>query len=172
MVPIYAAKEVNTKLLRSTAHHSSSALLCESYHSITDRLMNMLVGRKETKTIVHSDHAFATVAYLEVKDAVLEDNPQSVALGPAIPPMLDDLALRVQSAYSELPHKHTSTNMVPTAGVLSDTKPNIHTVGSWAYISNVQHVLPSTDAVVPIEDEVNDCFRIIKGMWNPKYCLL
>ncbi|KAF8607959.1 hypothetical protein BDV93DRAFT_467629 [Ceratobasidium sp. AG-I] len=122
------------------------------------------ISIKETKTIVHSDHAFATVAYLEVKDAVLEDKPEGVVLGPTIPPMLDALALLVQQACSEPPHEVTSTSAAPIATALAVTKPSIRIVGSWAYISNVQQTLPSTGATVSIEDEVNNCFKIIKGL--------
>lgn len=125
--------------------------------------MNIWIGRKETKTIVHSDHAFATVAYLEVKDAVLDDKPEQDLLSPTIPPMLDDLALQVQEACSGLSDEYSSSEPTSTVGILTAAKPNIRIVGSWAYVSNVQHTLSSTDAIISIEDEMNGCFKIIKG---------
>jgi diphthine-ammonia ligase len=115
--------------------------------------------RKETKTIVHSDHAFATVAYLEVKDASLEDKPDQALLQPTIPPLLDDLALRVQEACSELQEQLPLPDATPTYPTVA-AKPSIRVVGSWAYISDVQCDRSSTGSV---EEEVIACFETIKG---------
>ncbi|KAG9075569.1 hypothetical protein FS749_012756 [Ceratobasidium sp. UAMH 11750] len=115
---------------------------------------------KETKTIVHSDHAFATVAYLEVTDAALEDKPERAPSLPTIPPMLGETALQIQVACSEL-LEEGSHKTTPSTSPSVPIKPNIRVIGSWAYISNVQGDCPPTASV---EDEVVACFKIIKEL--------
>ncbi|KAG9075561.1 hypothetical protein FS749_012764 [Ceratobasidium sp. UAMH 11750] len=119
------------------------------------------ISIKETKTIVHSDHAFATVAYLEVTDAALEGKPERTPLFPTIPPMLDETALRVQVACSEFRDHESAHETTSTTSSNICIKPNIRVVGSWAYISDVQGDCPSTASV---EDEVVACFKTIKEL--------
>ncbi|QRV87372.1 diphthamide biosynthesis protein [Ceratobasidium sp. AG-Ba] len=112
----------------------------------------------ETKTIVHSDHAFATVAYLEVTNAILEDKLGSVSLEPTIPPLLDETALQIQAALSAR-QNNPSPEDGPTASQTVTIEPKIHVTGPWAYISDVQGDLPPKESV---EDEVVACFDTIK----------
>ncbi|QRW01517.1 diphthamide biosynthesis protein [Ceratobasidium sp. AG-Ba] len=114
----------------------------------------------ETKTIVHSDHAFATVAYLEVTNAILEDKLGSVSLEPTIPPLLDETALRIQAALSARQNNPTPEDG-PTASQTVTIEPKIHVTGPWAYISDVQGDLPPKESV---EDEVVACFDKIKEL--------
>ncbi|KAG8746860.1 hypothetical protein FRC10_003382 [Ceratobasidium sp. 414] len=122
--------------------------------------VNNVNARKETKTIVHSDHAFATVAYLEVTDAALEDKPERTPSFPTIPPMLDEAALQIQIACSEL-HEREPTHEAASTNPSVPNKPNIRVVGSWVYISDVQGDCPPT---APVEDEVVACFKVIKEL--------
>ncbi|KAG8766524.1 hypothetical protein FRC12_006811 [Ceratobasidium sp. 428] len=115
---------------------------------------------KETKAIVHSDHAFATVAYLEVKDASLEDKPEHAPLQPTIPPMLDEPGLQVQAALSHI-EESKSTSAAAPASPHTSTKPSIRVVGSWLYIGDVEGNCSPTD---PVEDEVAACFKTIKEL--------
>ncbi|KDN51092.1 hypothetical protein RSAG8_00721, partial [Rhizoctonia solani AG-8 WAC10335] len=57
---------------------------------------------KETETVIHSDHSFATVAYLQIKDAVLEDKPQSTPSAPTIPPLLDTFATEMEQNLTDI----------------------------------------------------------------------
>ncbi|KAG8694073.1 hypothetical protein FRC08_008727 [Ceratobasidium sp. 394] len=118
------------------------------------------ISIKETRTIVHSDHAFATVAYLEVTDAALENKPERTPSFPTIPPMLNETALRVQTACSEL-LEEGSRETTPATSPSISIKPNIRVIGSWAYISNVQGGCVPTASV---EDQVVACFKIIKKL--------
>ncbi|KAG8766615.1 hypothetical protein FRC12_006750 [Ceratobasidium sp. 428] len=115
---------------------------------------------KETKTIVHSDHAFAAVAYLEVKDASLEDKPAQDSSQPTIPPMLDESALQVQAALSHI-EESQSTSAAAPASPHTSTKPSIRVIGPWLYIGDVEGNCSPTD---PIEDEVVACFKTIKEL--------
>jgi hypothetical protein len=110
---------------------------------------------------VHSDHAFATVAYLEVKDASFEDKPDHALPQIAIPPLLDELALQIQEPCSELQEQLSSPGATPTIYPTAIVKPSIRVVGSWAYISDVQCDCSSIGSV---EEEVITCFETIKGM--------
>ncbi|KAG9084356.1 hypothetical protein FRC07_013661, partial [Ceratobasidium sp. 392] len=116
---------------------------------------------KEIKTIVHSDHPFATVAYLEVKDAILEDKPERTPSQPTIPPMLDETALHIQAALSTLEGTQFTSEAVSSASRYITIKPSMRTIGPWAYVSNVEADCPPTSSV---EDEVVACFKIIKEL--------
>ncbi|KAG8713509.1 hypothetical protein FRC09_018646 [Ceratobasidium sp. 395] len=115
---------------------------------------------KETKTIVHSDHAFATVAYLEVKDASLEEKSEHALSQPIIPPMLDGPALQIRAALSHIKEDEPTSTEAPVSPHIG-IKPSVRVVGSWLYIGDVEGNCSPTD---PIEDEVVACFKTIKEL--------
>ncbi|CAE6397011.1 unnamed protein product [Rhizoctonia solani] len=118
---------------------------------------------KETKTVVHSDHAFATVAYLQIKDAVLENKPRSALLAPAVPPLMEEFATelelslveRQESSSQEARHPRKSSARSPSIDA------QVVQQNDWLFISNVQANLLAKDA--PIDDEVTSCFDMIKS---------
>ncbi|KAF8742931.1 Diphthamide synthase, partial [Rhizoctonia solani] len=117
---------------------------------------------KETKTVVHSDHGFATVAYLRIKGAVLEDKPQSTPLAPTVPPLLEEFSTElelslVEQQQSEIQDPHLIKNPVSPP---IDTQ--VIRQSDWLFISNVQCNLPIMDT--PIEEEVISCFDSIKSI--------
>ncbi|KAG8711158.1 hypothetical protein FRC09_020746 [Ceratobasidium sp. 395] len=115
---------------------------------------------KETKAIVHSDHAFATVAYLEVKDASLEEKSEHALSQPIIPPMLDGPALQIRAALSHIKEDEPTSTEAPASPHIG-IKPSVRVVGSWLYIGDVEGNCSPTD---PIEDEVVACFKTIKEL--------
>ncbi|KAF8760269.1 Diphthamide synthase [Rhizoctonia solani] len=117
---------------------------------------------KETKTVVHSDHGFATVAYLRIKGAVLEDKPQSTPLAPTVPPLLEEFSIElelslVEQQQSEIQDPHLIKNPVSPP---IDTQ--VIQQSDWLFISNVQCNLPIMNT--PIEEEVIWCFDSIKSI--------
>ncbi|KAG8734393.1 hypothetical protein FRC11_002335 [Ceratobasidium sp. 423] len=117
---------------------------------------------KETEIVVHSDHSFATVAYLQIKDAILEDKPRTTASAPTIPPLLESFAVEIEHNLVEqqehLVRESRTRTRVPTEHSSIDAQ--IIQQKDWVFISNVQCNFPTQD--VPIENEVASCFETIK----------
>ncbi|CAE6401204.1 unnamed protein product [Rhizoctonia solani] len=119
---------------------------------------------KETKTIVHSDHSFATVAYLQIKDAVLEGKSQPTPATPTIPPLLDAFGaemeqdlIKQQKSLSQEPRSLTKDSTV-----FSTIDPQVVHQKDWVFISNVECNLSAQD--IPIENEIASCLDTIKHL--------
>ncbi|KAJ1308776.1 hypothetical protein OPQ81_004466 [Rhizoctonia solani] len=117
---------------------------------------------KETETVVHSDHSFATVAYLQIKAVMLEDKPQTTPLAPTIPPLLDEFATEMKQNLAEeqksLGQESCSLIKNPTEYPSLDAQ--LVQQKDWIFISNVQCNISEKDLL--IEDEVVSCFEAIK----------
>ncbi|CUA70082.1 hypothetical protein RSOLAG22IIIB_00428 [Rhizoctonia solani] len=117
---------------------------------------------KETKTIIHSDHSFATVAYLQIKDAVLEDKPQAALVIPTIPPLLDTFATEIeQNLVRQKPLNQELHPATKDPAKLPTIEPQVVHQKDWVFISNVECNLSAQD--VPIEDEIVSCLDTIKS---------
>ena len=117
--------------------------------------------REEVEKVVHSDDGFATVAYLRVRKASLVPKPAAVYTIP-VPPLLEDKFATMASHFSPESNAHAS------APDTSDTSPTSASRGSWVSVSNIQRSNGSRDAFpkITIEDEVTECFEIMKGDMN------
>ncbi|CEL59671.1 Diphthine--ammonia ligase OS=Schizosaccharomyces pombe (strain 972 / ATCC 24843) GN=mug71 PE=1 SV=1 [Rhizoctonia solani AG-1 IB] len=100
---------------------------------------------KETKAVVHSDHAFATVAYLQIKDAILEDKPQSISIAPTIPLLLEEVATELELSVAERKERSSLEAHRLAEGIARYPSCNFLPRGT------------------PIEDEVISCFDMIKS---------
>lgn len=119
----------------------------------------------ETETVIHSDNDFATVAYLRIKNATLEDKPGRI-LEPTIPTLLD-------SRFSELEEKLAQTNTVnapiePAHAAASEIHnepilqaPTHHERRHWVAVGQVQS--KALESNLTIEQEVKDCFEQMRA---------
>ncbi|CAE6464519.1 unnamed protein product [Rhizoctonia solani] len=115
---------------------------------------------KETEVIIHSDHSFATVAYLQIKDAVLEDKHRFTSV-PTIPPLLDPFAIGIKQNILE--QESLGQEFRPQTKNLAERPPldpQVTQKKDWLFISNVQCSIFDKD--ITIEDEVVSCFNTIK----------
>lgn len=123
--------------------------------------------RTETETVIHSDNGFATVAYLRIKKAKLEDKLNK-SPEPIIPTLLD-------AHFVELEEKLSQAG---TVGVISGTidavvsempsepsiqAPTHHERHHWVAIGQVQ--CRTLQNNLTIEEEVHECFQQLQGMF-------
>ncbi|KAJ7129533.1 hypothetical protein C8R44DRAFT_700368 [Mycena epipterygia] len=116
----------------------------------------------EVETVIHSDSAFATVAFLRIKNAVLE--PKPIAGPPVfhVPELLDESFASIRDRIMQLPRELSSPIRATPPNQLSNILDAVNTrskrIDSWIAISNVCSIKP----VVSIEDEVRQCFAVLQ----------
>ncbi|KAL5488031.1 hypothetical protein ACEPAI_6139 [Sanghuangporus weigelae] len=96
---------------------------------------------KEVETVIHSDNAFATVAYLRIKNASLEEKEIGPYVPVSTPPLLDP-------EHRDLEMHLRDGNMVTSSKS-----------GRWVVVSNIQSPEGSTRS---IDEEVTACFRLLQ----------
>jgi diphthine-ammonia ligase len=119
--------------------------------------------RTEVETVIHSDNGFATVAYLRIKEATLEEKPES-GVDLIVPPLLDADFSRVQTILRGHQSPDTSIRAVSEPDIRKSAGPSCgpsHSRrGNWVAVGNVQYV---TSQAITFEEEVTQCFREIQG---------
>lgn len=120
--------------------------------------------RVDTETVIHSDSDFATVAYLRIKSAALEEK-EEILVDPPVPPLLEEKydALReiVEQSLRSTQHNVSSPPYDLKAAIMHYPATSKE-VGPWVVISAV-HGDIQRDSPVSVEDEVRQCFRGIEG---------
>lgn len=118
------------------------------------------------ETVIHSDHEFATVAFLRVKKAELEPKVEAEYQQARQPPLLDEPFLDAQKAILK---SETIKTMVPVlhSSVVQPWSnhprfPSINVLSfSWLAVSNI---CVDTDLTnMTFDDEVIQCFRHLQG---------
>lgn len=119
----------------------------------------------DVETVIHSDNAFATVAYLRIKDADLIPKEFQNNDFLTVPPLLEERFQSVQDALQAEPHTNGS-ELPPAPGLEVNTVPDIgcssSRVGDWVSVCNVQRQVPETEKEISLEDEVEECFAILQ----------
>jgi diphthine-ammonia ligase len=120
--------------------------------------------------VVHSDHAFATVAYLQIKDAILEDKPQSISIAPTIPLLLEEVATELELSVAERKERSSLEARRLAEGIVRYPSVDTQVVrqNEWLFVPNVQCNFLSRGT--PIEDEVISCFDMIKCELSASGC--
>ncbi|KAF4574969.1 hypothetical protein EYR36_006323 [Pleurotus pulmonarius] len=121
----------------------------------------------ETETVIHSDNDFATVAFLRIKEAILEDKPLNEDFNLAIPPVLQT---KPQMVYEKLQeHQFGLVNGTPPSfGNSAQPSQGTTTTNendAWISISSVQ--ADESGASMTIEEEVQRCFEILQEKLFP-----
>ncbi|KAI0732994.1 hypothetical protein C8Q72DRAFT_958352 [Fomitopsis betulina] len=114
----------------------------------------------EVETVIHSDNDFATVAYLRIKNAVLEQKNQVLEARPAVPPMLseDFVAVRDIVARTNEETDYRGSDPSRTVRHLSRVAESggVRKVGNWVAATNIT---AKGNISLALEDEVRDCFE-------------
>lgn len=103
-------------------------------------LFKQRIQVQETETVIHSDSAFGTVAFLKFKSATLVDKLSEQIATVTIPPLLDDTGKDVLDAMSDTLPINTSSSRT----------------GDWVYIANARRENPTES--LSFEDEVRGSF--------------
>ncbi|KAG2013521.1 hypothetical protein CC2G_010422 [Coprinopsis cinerea AmutBmut pab1-1] len=119
---------------------------------------------EEIETVIHSDNDFATVAYLRVKKGALEPKPDIVQGALSIPPLLEDPYIDLEATLKGS-HIEFSSPREWTGSFPSQLPPSSHKRGNWVAVSNVHRSVPlgAPAADLPISEEVEECFSILKN---------
>lgn len=122
-----------------------------------------MAARIETETVIHSDNGFATVAFLRIKEAILEDKTINRDFNIAIPSVLQ---AKPQMVYEKLQeHEFRLVNgTLPSFGNLAQPSQGTTTTnenGAWISISSVQANESGTS--MTIDEEVQRCFEVLQG---------
>ncbi|KAJ7094639.1 hypothetical protein B0H15DRAFT_969751 [Mycena belliarum] len=117
----------------------------------------------EVETVIHSDSAFATVAFLRIKKAVLQ---AKLTAGPPVfhvPNVLDESFTSIRDQMTLFQSKSSSPIEQPR--ISSRSPSSVYDTRSkkmdcWVAVSNVCSVTGSSNG--SIEAEVNECFAILR----------
>lgn len=115
--------------------------------------------------MIHSDNDFATVAYLRVKQATLEDKQDRPASHATTPDSLSEESMEVQKAADVAlgGQIHSAEDQDPTEGsTLIDVQTQTTTIGRWTTVAGVEYGIRK-EGNPTLKDEVTGCFQIIRG---------
>ncbi|KAH9951666.1 hypothetical protein B0H21DRAFT_185984 [Amylocystis lapponica] len=121
----------------------------------------------ETEIVIHSDNDFATVAYLRIKGAVLEQKSTDFPLDLIVPPLLSPTQQAIYNVVTE------SLSAIPSSAEngpepsFADDFPSIGAcskqLGQSVAISNISRTTSEIQSDVSIEEEVTECFQLLQG---------
>ncbi|KAI0089326.1 hypothetical protein BDY19DRAFT_1041644 [Irpex rosettiformis] len=125
-------------------------------------LFKRRIHLEETETVIHSDNDFATVAYLRIKRATLQEKEASEP-DPPVPPLLDEEYEQVQSiVQTRLSLEHTTTSpppqYSPTDALVFRSSSSRRE--SWVAVTSTRtHDFQKN---ISLEEEVHECFQSLK----------
>ena len=120
--------------------------------------------RTDVETVIHSDSGFATVAYLRIKGAALEEKSGFEA-NLAIPPLLEgdfaNLQTLLRGHHSAVTSSGTVSEPVLVSQFASPSRtPFRSRKGDWVAVGNVHYV---TSQAIEFEEEAVQCFHEFEG---------
>lgn len=124
-------------------------------------LFKRRINLTDTETVIHSDSDFATVAYLRVRRAVLEEKTEPVAVNPAVPTLLEERYQNIREIIEQSlppPQQSERPQYQPGDYILYFPNPPANRNARWVVIPNV---LVLTRSPMSLEDEVTECFQKI-----------
>jgi hypothetical protein len=104
------------------------------------------------------------VAYLRIKNAILEPKLDSVQSSIArTPPLLDHDFLEIQSTITKLSSSDTSPFIVKNEPVIRFVKNHIRLSGPWIALADICSKTRTSETGASFEQEVEECFKILQG---------
>lgn len=120
--------------------------------------------------MIHSDNAFATVAYLRIKEAELQPKEVGSISDVIIPPLLEeDFALVQDNLQTGAVLKKSRWSREPRIDREEDIMPSSSRVGNWVSICNIQRTVSHSKEDLSLEEEVTECFEILQGDPGPQF---
>ncbi|KAJ6539476.1 hypothetical protein B0H19DRAFT_361581 [Mycena capillaripes] len=116
----------------------------------------------EVETVIHSDSDFATVAYLRIKNAVLQAKPDVGTPVFHVPESLDEKFETVRDRIASLQVQEESPSPVDVRSQPSQLSNQTRSrkIDSWVIVSNVCSIVDRNDR--SIEEEVKQCFAVLQ----------
>jgi diphthine-ammonia ligase len=122
----------------------------------------------ETESVVLSDDRFATVAYLRIKKAILEEKEAPTEINVAIPPLLSPTYAKLAEDVERICERSDSgatEKPLPSFFALQPNGITTHRTGKWVAFGNLT-AAESLGAQAVLEDEVLSCFRALHGVFD------
>jgi diphthine-ammonia ligase len=126
----------------------------------------------ETEHVIHSDNDFATVAYLRVKEATLEEKTETSTNGARVPALIEEDIEGIKMAVCGVGEHQVAqvsarigATTLDLAAVSDEINSSQRTVGPWVATGNVQSIHTSERGARTVEEEVIECFRQLEGAW-------
>lgn len=125
----------------------------------------------EVENVIHSDNDFATVAFLRIKNAELVPKASCKVSDIPVPPLLEEIFLGVKDTVMQFIGSPSvvdsiwQTEVVEPIGV----DHRAQKIGSWVSVANIERRLGEPVVDISIEDEVTECFMILKGQLQSPY---
>ncbi|KAJ7765005.1 hypothetical protein DFH07DRAFT_1015601 [Mycena maculata] len=121
------------------------------------------ISLMEVETVIHSDSAFGTVAYLRIKIATLHPKTLPGPTALAVPELLDEGFASVRDRITQLPSNAlpAPTRSNPGSSSVLSSNPQSQKLGPWIAISNVCSGRDDKSDR-SIEDEVRQCFAVLQ----------
>lgn len=114
--------------------------------------------------MIHSDNDFATVAYLRIKSATLQDK-EKVEPAPTVPSLLEEeyeeIQNRVQKRSDSEQHTISPSPPYAPADAVFFFPSSASRRESWIAITATR--TRRFDEEISLEDEVHECFRVLQG---------
>lgn len=110
------------------------------------------------------------MAYLRIKNAVLEQKTNVQFFDIPVPPPLEKEFISIRNTVSEH-HTHAVDLSVPSVRVLASAEDvssfrlpaSRKALDSWVSITNIQRDISDNSADISIEQEVRECFQQLQG---------
>jgi diphthine-ammonia ligase len=171
MAHIYAVRVESMKPLLSIAHFSSVVSICKSA-KLSPNQSSHDSPREETEIVIHSDNDFASVAYLRIKRATLQEK-EKLDLQPAVPLLLEEKYQDIQEKIENILSKQqVAAYSVPHYAPKDAILYFLHSsrrVGPWVTVTAIGR--SSSAENLTLEDEIHACFQSLQGplIYNSHY---
>ena len=134
--------------------------LCVIFGSFLSACLRSVSLRNSVEPVVHSDNAFASVAYLRILDAELEQKHMNQNLDRSITPPLISTAF--DNLFEEFTDADTPSSGLSFHPVASRSfSPSTRQCGQWISIANLDSPRLSDD--ISFEEEVRTCYEELRS---------
>ena len=132
------------------------------------RVLSSHFYRTDVEVVIHSDNDFASVSYLRIKGATLENKPDRRD-HLIVPPLLEANFARIESLMRDRRHSadpsiHAYSEPGASHPVAPPHGPSRSRRGDWVAVGDVCCM---TSQGITFEEEVIHCFRALQGISTP-----
>jgi diphthine-ammonia ligase len=128
-------------------------------------ISSLVANSTEVENVIHSDNDFATVAFLRIKSAELVPKAPSKLPDIPVPPLLEENFSGVEGTIAQFQGSLSAGDAVQQTEVVEPIGMDDRTqkIDNWVSVANIERKLGDPVVDISLEDEVTECFTILKG---------
>jgi diphthine-ammonia ligase len=128
---------------------------------------SLVVNSMEVENVIHSDNDFATVAFLRIKKAELVPKVFSKVPDIPVPPLLEESFSGVKDTVTQFIGSPSAVDSMWRAEVVEPigVDHRAQKIDNWVSVANIERRLGESVVDISIEDEVTECFMLLKGQF-------